>query len=720
MDEVWMRARVRVRVRKRKRAGTSVPTAIVLPMAVMLALGLWGLDRGTMWRDESATYQMARRTVPQIRDALGTVDAVHGLYYLLMHPLLALHPSEVTMRLPSVLAAVAATALVAALGCRLARPRVGLWAGLLYAATPVVTHYAQEGRSYALVTAGAAWATYLLVGAAGLAVGAATGGAAGGVPADRSAPGPRATPADRPAPGPGVTPADRSASGPGATPADRPAPGQAATPGAGAVSRAAGPAGAAGAAGGPARSAAPDRAAGEAGRAASDARVRSAVLVRGGVPRVARAASAPGPERAASGAGWRWAAYGGVVAVTALLHVFAVLMLAAHALTLLVSRAPRRVWWGWGSASAGAVCAVLPLAALARRQSAQIAWIRHPTPGRLWAVVEDFAGPSALVLALNLLLIAVAVVRPRWRSLTAVALPLFCVPPVLLFALAFHRPCFHERYLLFGLAGIPLLAAAGVDRLAGVGMDGLARVVARCWGVAGVERSARVVAGRRAGVGVDRWAGVVSDGLVGVVAGWLARVVARCRAAVEADRLAGVVTDRGRAMLAGRRAMLARRRAVVGGRRAVVAAAGVLAVGCGFVWQLPLHQREREPLSRQDDLAALAAAVGRLTRSGEPVLYDPPKERRIAIAYPRPLAGLRDIALGTPGPASGTLYGVDVGPAELLRRLGGARSAWVIAADEPETRRAKTTVLTGRFRLAYSLCLPGIRLEHYVRAGPAG
>ncbi|MFI8989441.1 hypothetical protein ACIG63_31320 [Streptomyces antimycoticus] len=689
-------------------------------MAVMLALGLWGLDRGTMWRDESATYQMARRTVPQIRDALGTVDAVHGLYYLLMHPLLALHPSEVTMRLPSVLAAVAATALVAALGCRLARPRVGLWAGLLYAATPVVTHYAQEGRSYALVTAGAAWATYLLVGAAGLAVGAATGGAAGGVPADRSAPGPRATPADRPAPGPGVTPADRSASGPGATPADRPAPGQAATPGAGAVSRAAGPAGAAGAAGGPARSAAPDRAAGEAGRAASDARVRSAVLVRGGVPRVARAASAPGPERAASGAGWRWAAYGGVVAVTALLHVFAVLMLAAHALTLLVSRAPRRVWWGWGSASAGAVCAVLPLAALARRQSAQIAWIRHPTPGRLWAVVEDFAGPSALVLALNLLLIAVAVVRPRWRSLTAVALPLFCVPPVLLFALAFHRPCFHERYLLFALAGIPLLAAAGVDRLAGVGMDGLARVVARCRGVAGVERSARVVAGRRAGVGVDRWAGVVSDGLVGVVAGWLARVVARCRAAVEADRLAGVVTDRGRAMLAGRRAMLARRRAVVGGRRAVVAAAGVLAVGCGFVWQLPLHQREREPLSRQDDLAALAAAVGRLTRSGEPVLYDPPKERRIAIAYPRPLAGLRDIALGTPGPASGTLYGVDVGPAELLRRLGGARSAWVIAADEPETRRAKTTVLTGRFRLAYSLCLPGIRLEHYVRAGPAG
>ncbi|WP_413105928.1 hypothetical protein [Streptomyces sp. Inha503] len=564
----------------------------------MLGLGLWGLDRGTMWRDESATYQMARRTLPQIRDALGTVDAVHGLYYLLMHPVLALRPAEVTMRLPSVLAATAATALVAALGCRLARPRVGLWAGLLYATTPVVTHYAQEGRSYALVAASAAGATYLLVGAAGLAPGTSGGGRAGGQ-------------ADRPARGPVLAPGEGTALAPGPAPGAAPGP----VSGPGTASRPAGPV----------------------GEAASATRVRSAVPVRGDVPRPAPGPGPGGPgTRGRTAAGWRWAAYGGVVAATALLHVFAVLMLAAHASTLLVSRAPRRVWWGWGSAAAGAVGAVVPLALVARRQSAQIAWIRHPTPGRLWAVVEEYAGPSALVLAGNLLLVAIAVVRPRRRTLTAVALPLICVPPVLLFALALHRPCFHERYLLFALAGIPLLAAAGADRL-----------------VAGADRLAEAVSGRH-------------------------------RAAP-----------------------------------AVVAAAGVLAVGCAFVWQLPLHQREREPLSRQDDLAGLSAAVGRLTRPGEPVLYDPPKERRIAIAYPRPLAGLRDIALATPGPASGTLYGVDVGPAELLRRLDGARSAWLIAADEPETRGPKAAVLTGHFRLAYSLCLPGIRLERYVRAGPA-
>ncbi|MCQ8192165.1 glycosyltransferase family 39 protein [Streptomyces rugosispiralis] len=561
----------------------------------MLGLGLWGLDRGTMWRDESATYQMARRTVPQIRDALGTVDAVHGLYYLLMHPILALRPSEVTLRLPSVLAAVAATALVATLGCRLARPRVGLWAGLLYATTPVVTHYAQEGRSYAMVAASAAGATYLLVGAAGLATGRSDGRADGrrdgraGGRADRSARGP--------ALGPGPVP--------GATPAPTPTPTPA--PGPHAASRPAGPA----------------------DEAASATRVGSAVPVRDEVPRLAPGPG--GPEARGHAAGWRWAAYGGVVAATALLHVFAVLMLTAHALTLLLSRAPRRVWWGWGSAAAGAVGVVVPLAVVARRQSAQLAWMSHPTPGRLWAVVEKFAGPSALVLAVNLLLIVTAVIRPRRTALTAVALPLICVPPVLLFALALHRPCFHERYLLFALAGVPLLAAAGLDRLAGAA----------------------------------------------------------------AGRLVGAEARR---------------------HRAVAAAAGALVVGCAFVWQLPLHQREREPLSRQDDLAALSTAVGRLTRPGEPVLYDPPKERRIAIAYPRPLAGLRDIALSTPGPASGTLYGVDVGPAELLRRLAGARSAWLIAADEPEARRSKAAVLTGHFRLAYSLCLPGIRLERYVRA----
>ena len=53
--------------------------------------------------------------MPQIWRLLHEVDAVHGLYYLLMRPVLALHPGEVLLRLPSVLAAARRPGLVAAL-----------------------------------------------------------------------------------------------------------------------------------------------------------------------------------------------------------------------------------------------------------------------------------------------------------------------------------------------------------------------------------------------------------------------------------------------------------------------------------------------------------------------------------------------------------------------------------------------------------------------------
>nr|WP_280891495.1 glycosyltransferase family 39 protein [Streptomyces sp. LBL] len=131
----------------------------------MFVVGLWGIDRGGMWRDEAVTFQVARRSVPEIWRLLHEVDAVHGLYYLLMHVVLAVpHPGEVVLRLPSVCGATVTAGLVGALGTRLGgRARVGLWAGLLYAITPLVGHYAQEGRSYALVTAGVTGTTLLLL-----------------------------------------------------------------------------------------------------------------------------------------------------------------------------------------------------------------------------------------------------------------------------------------------------------------------------------------------------------------------------------------------------------------------------------------------------------------------------------------------------------------------------------------------------------------------------
>ncbi|MFD9334203.1 glycosyltransferase family 39 protein [Streptomyces sp. NPDC060028] len=146
-----------------------------LPPLAAAALGLWGLERGgSMWRDESVTWQAAHRPLGGLWELLGQVDAVHGLYYLLMHGVFAVWDAAGlpgglpggglwALRLPSVVATALAAAGVAAVGHRLAGERAGLIAGLAYAVAPPVQMYAQEGRSYALVAAAVVWATYLML-----------------------------------------------------------------------------------------------------------------------------------------------------------------------------------------------------------------------------------------------------------------------------------------------------------------------------------------------------------------------------------------------------------------------------------------------------------------------------------------------------------------------------------------------------------------------------
>ncbi|MEW2129010.1 hypothetical protein AB0898_01065 [Streptomyces sp. NPDC005435] len=129
------------------------------------ALGLWGLPRRhSLWRDEAATWQVALRDTADIWHMLGQVDAVHGLYYLLMHALFTCFgPGTTTLRLPSVLAMAVAAACVTAIGARLAGRWAGLGAGLALGLLPAVQSYLQEGRPYALVAAGAGVSTLLLV-----------------------------------------------------------------------------------------------------------------------------------------------------------------------------------------------------------------------------------------------------------------------------------------------------------------------------------------------------------------------------------------------------------------------------------------------------------------------------------------------------------------------------------------------------------------------------
>ncbi|MFI5973758.1 glycosyltransferase family 39 protein [Streptomyces sp. NPDC051452] len=526
-----------------------------VPALVMLVIGLWGLDRGGIWRDEAVTFQVGRRTVPQIWRLLHGVDAVHGLYYLLMHAVLAVHPGEVVLRLPSVAAAAVTAGLVAALGTRLVRPRVGLWAGLLYAVTPMAGHYAQEGRSYALVAAGATGATVLLVRA---------------VRHTRQARGPR------------------------------------------------------------------------------DAReVRGA---RGG----------------------SWCAYGVVLALTCWLHEFAVLLLLAHAVSLLLARAGTRVWRQWGRVSGAVVLSLLPMIVLSRAQAAQVAWLRRPTADTADGVSRAFLGsvPGVYWVCLGFALVALAGLVGRRGELTCagVALPLTVVPPGVLMLVSQVSPLYVDRYVLYALSGAPLLVACGAERVAGA----LRRLRPGGAGTPGPLRSG--------GDGAPAFLWSVPGG--------------------------------------------PSRPPRLGGRFRLVTWAGVLGVVLVLHQQFALLRADRDPGRRPDDLAAVSRIAARRLAPGDPMLFLPAQTRNVAIAYPRAFRGARDVALVEGAAASGTLYGREAGPGELRRRLARLDRVWVVAdprllagrwTPSQPAERIKLAVLEGEFTRREEAARGGLTVRLYVR-----
>ncbi len=315
---------------------------VAVPVLAELALGGYHIGRPSFWRDEAATISGSQRPVGAIFVLTRTQDAVHGLYYLVMHFVIAVGgSSETALRLPSLIAMSLAAGLVAALGRRLARDSdlpapaaVGLAAGLLFALVPLTTRYTQEARPYALTTLFAAAATYCLVRAA-----------------------------------------------------------------------------------------------------ARDGRV------------------------------W-WVAYPVALTLTGAFNLFAVLLAAAHGVTLLWARR-RDVLWPWLLGCAAAAALLAPIAVLTAGQSAQLNWVTVPGPSALASLARDFAGALVLVPVAALLgwLGCVAgrgVRRDSGLTLAVIALPWLVLPPVVMIAVSFAHPVYVERYVWFCLPPLSLLVAAGL------------------------------------------------------------------------------------------------------------------------------------------------------------------------------------------------------------------------------------------------------------------
>ena len=139
------------------------PWAVAVLAAVIS--GAWA-SRPSLWFDEGATISAsASRTLPELWKLLGSIDAVHGLYYLLMHGWFAMFPpTEFWSRGPSALAIGAAAAGVTVFTRQFVPGRAtALCAGVVFAILPRTTWAGIEARSYAFAAAAAIWLTVLLV-----------------------------------------------------------------------------------------------------------------------------------------------------------------------------------------------------------------------------------------------------------------------------------------------------------------------------------------------------------------------------------------------------------------------------------------------------------------------------------------------------------------------------------------------------------------------------
>ncbi len=482
-----------------RQAGRQLPgwLVVALPALVELVVGGYRISGPSFWRDEAYTITGSQRPASAILAMIPHEDAFHGLYLLMMHPVIAIWgTSETALRLPSLIAMCAAVGLTAALGRRLAResalrgaPAIGLIAGLLLAALPLTTRYAQEGRPYALTVLFAVLATYLLV-------------------------------------------------------------------------------------------------------------------------------------EAVTRPGWRWwALYAAALVITGYFDLAAVLLIAAHGISLLVARrradgaapATGRVSAGpvsagpvsdgvirrWLAACAAAVIVLSPVALLSFVQKDQLDWVQPPHWSDVMTLLSEFAGTTPLI-AMAVVLAVLGCIAGRGLrrggglTLAVIALPWLVLAPTLLLVVSIVHPVYVDRYILYCLPALVLMTSAGLVWL--------------------VTLTGRLVARRRTG----RRAALLS-----VVPSAALAVLFACL--------------------------------VIGPQVAI-----------------------RQPGSRADNLRLLASIVAAHEQSGDAILYLPRRTAVIGMAYAAPYSKLRDIGLQEAPIPSNTLRGIPAAPSVVASRLPGVRRVWTV------------------------------------------
>jgi mannosyltransferase len=327
--------------------------------------------------------------------------------------------------------------------------------------------------------------------------------------------------------------------------------------------------------------------------------------------------------RAAADCRWRWwTAYGAAIALTGLFNLFALLLVAAHGVTLLLARMQARnhrpaegdpapqpadqpppALSRWLVVVTAAVAALTPMLYLGYQQGHTLSWVIRPGLRTVARLVAMFAGGEQLIPLVAVIALCGAVAgrmsrHPGELTLTGVTLPWLVLPPLILISVSQVHPVYVERYVVFCLPALALLCAAGL-----------------AWLV--------------------RLAAATPVGKLRPALAWLPSAV-------------------------------------------ILAALAVLLAGP--------QQATRQPAARPDNLRAAAAIVSAHERPGDVIFYIPVRTRVLSIAYPGPFLHLRDLALASSPAASDSLVGTQAGPSALRSRFTGVRRVWIIrwSSQHPE------------------------------------
>jgi mannosyltransferase len=356
---------------------------------------------------------------------------------------------------------------------------------------------------------------------------------------------------------------------------------------------------------------------------------------------------------------WRWVAcYGLALAAAGGLNLMSLLIIPAHAITLLLAHRrasrgqprdtcaralSRRHMMRWSAAVAGAIILVSPLLreAWAQRTGTTEFLGRDSWPlvgGVPWQLTGAW---PVLLAAVPLLLLGTRLGGPARAALAGLALPWLLVPPLVLLAAGVFTPVFSHRYVLFCVPALALLMGSGLDAL-----------VTKASVVLGRLRPAGPGSGRRDDGGQAPW----------------------------------------------------REPAMIVAGLAIVA---LLGLSQQFAY--------RAPGGHGEDIRQAAGIVAGHEHPGDVVLYTHPWWRQFGAAYPHGFDRLRDISLAESPVKADNLDGTNLSLPRIRDKLRTATRVWVVEALPHPGYFDVSLLKGGGWTLLHKWTITDIRLMLYQR-----